>query len=444
MRLSSYIIPTKVDNDKYLLVHGYTGAVDLVDSAVAECLSVYANVDVPEAAFDENIKTTLMSRGYLTEKSIQEEYDYVSRMADLLHRKSMLSFAGFTFVVTYDCNFRCPYCFERESVCSRLGGRSMTREVVDAAYKAIDAVNKSRLRPSRYITLFGGEPLLKENLAIVEYIVGKGVEQGFKFRAITNSYDLNYFAHLLSNDKINSVQTTIDGMAEMHNSKRVHRDGVPTFDRIIENMKIALDKGIEVGVRFNTDKSNFQEMDALKQYLNELGYADTGRLVFDSARLINHEDNKLDESFFTQKEFVKEHAKNKFEYGCKDFGTYSKLYKAISTGKPLPYKASFCGAQHGSLVFDPFYRIYPCWEVIGEKEHETGYYKDGAIVWNEENLSRWNNSFVSNIPECQGCKCALLCGGGCPAHSFNRHHCTCMADLIHAAAQRLYKNEILK
>ena len=443
MRVSSYIIPTKVDEDKYLLVHGYTGAVDLVDSKVAEYLAGNVADEVQESALDEDVVETLLSRGYLTEKSRQEENDYVSRMAGLLHRKSMLFSSGFTFVVTYDCNFRCLYCFERESVCSKLGGRAMTREVVDAAYKAIDAVNKSRLKPSRYITLFGGEPLMKENLDIVEYIVEKGVELGYKFHAVTNGYDLNFFAHLLSKDKINSVQTTIDGMAKMHNSKRVHRDGVPTFDRIIDNIKIALDKGIEVGVRFNTDKNNFQEMVALKQYLNELGYADTGTLVFDSARLVNHDDKNIDKSFFSQKEFVKEHAKTDFEYGCKDFGTYSKLYKAISTGKPLPYKASFCGAQHGSIVFDPFFRLYPCWEVIGKRDHETGTYKDGNIIWNEDNLSRWNNSFVSNIPECKGCRCALLCGGGCPAHSLNKHHCTYMSDLIHAAAKRLYKKNIL-
>lgn len=444
LRVSSYIIPTQVADDKYILVHGYSGAVDLVDADVARRL--VTGTAVGDGEFDEDTRATLCSRGYLTGRSHEDEVEYVARMARLLHRRSQLVYAAFTFAVTYDCNFRCPYCFERDSVAAACcGSRTMTRDVVDAAFKAIESVNSQRPRPSRHVTLFGGEPLLKENLPIVEYIVEQGVERGFRFSAITNGYDLQYFGHLLGADKIMSVQITIDGMRDMHNSKRVHRDGVPTFDRVVENVRFALDRDVAVHIRFNTDKSNFSEMIVLKEYLVSLGYFDYAGLTFDSARLENHDEsgNAVADDFYTQKEFVKVHENTGYKYNCKDFGAYARLYKAVSTGKPLPYKASFCGAQHGSLVFDPYYSLYPCWEVMGNPAHKIGTYHDGVVTYDEDVQSRWSDSYVAVIPECRQCHCALLCGGGCAAHNLDRHHCTCMIDLIHSAAKRLYQNNLI-
>lgn len=441
LRVSSYIIPTQVADDKYILVHGYSGAVDLVDADVARRLE--PGTAVGDREFDEDTRVTLCSRGYLTGRSHEDEVEYVARMARLLHRRSQLVYAAFTFAVTYDCNFRCPYCFERDSVAAACcGSRTMTRDVVDAAFKAIESVNSQRPRPSRHVTLFGGEPLLKENLPIVEYIVEQCIARNFTVSAVTNGYDLNNFLHLIGPDKISLLQTTIDGMANMHNSKRKHYKGVPTFDRIIENIKLVLDLGVRVDIRFNTDRNNFQEMLQLKSYLDDIGYTKYENLSLNSARLVNHDENNCDDSFFTQKEFITEHEKIKYSFGCQDFGTYSLLYHALSSGKPLEYRASFCGAQHGSFVFDPYYKIYPCWEVIGLKEHEIGTYVDGVIVMNETNNSRWCDNYVALMPECRNCRCALLCGGGCVAHNLDSHHCACMVDLIHGAVKRLYANRL--
>jgi uncharacterized protein len=90
------------------------------------------------------------------------------------------------------------------------------------------------------IVLYGGEPLLKENKEIVEYIVNKGVDLGYTFEAITNGYDLEAFTDLLSPDKIRSIQVTVDGMQENHDKKRIHFVTIKSFDKIITNIGIAL------------------------------------------------------------------------------------------------------------------------------------------------------------------------------------------------------------
>lgn len=111
MRISSYIISTQVSSDKYMLVHGYTGAIDIIDKNTFKALN--ALKDGINHNFSPEEWNLLHARGYITEKSLQEEQQYVIRLAQALHKRALLATPTYTFVVTYDCNFRCPYCFEK-------------------------------------------------------------------------------------------------------------------------------------------------------------------------------------------------------------------------------------------------------------------------------------------------------------------------------------------
>lgn len=440
-RVSSYIIKVSVEAGKVMLLHGYSGAIDVVDTSVADLLC--EGQTVSEEGMDKALMQTLSKRGYLTDMSKEQENEYFRRMALALHKKDKLLYSSFTFVVTYDCNFRCPYCFESKLHNSESKRFAMTEEMVDKAFSAIETIRQQKQRPSKKIELFGGEPLLKENLSIIEYIVNKGIDKGFRFGAITNGYDLDAFGHLLSPDKICSLQITIDGMESMHNSKRVHKDGAPTFKKIVDNIKMALDCDVYVTVRFNTDRSNFDELNLLKEYFDGLGYTANKRFHIDSARLENYDeslDSKEKQTFLSQKEFVKKHEALDFEYGCHDYAAYGKIYRAIYRKEPLPYKSTFCSSQTGGYVFDPFFKIYPCWEVIGDKEHCIGEYSGDAPKWHEEHMEYWRNDNLTCHSACCTCKCALLCGGGCTAHNIRTKHCTHMMELIEYAAKKAYYN----
>lgn len=77
------------------------------------------------------------------------------------------------FMVTYDCNFRCPYCYESEV---SEGGRkwtkkTFTKDLVDRAFDAMLEIEPNRQKHSNLITLYGGEPLLAQNHDIIKYIV---------------------------------------------------------------------------------------------------------------------------------------------------------------------------------------------------------------------------------------------------------------------------------
>ena len=101
LRTSSYMIPVKLEQEegKYMLIHGYTGAMDIVSGGLLKKIkSVAKGHD-----FSETMLQTLLKRGYITTKTQEEEYAYVARLAKALHKKHEILDATFTWVVTYNC-----------------------------------------------------------------------------------------------------------------------------------------------------------------------------------------------------------------------------------------------------------------------------------------------------------------------------------------------------
>lgn len=438
-RISSYAISIGVTADKYMLLHGYCGSIDIIEKNAWEKLkkdSFSRNIN------DDELSEYLTTRGYITRMTHEEEVAYVTRLASALHKKDLFLYASYTLLVTYDCNFRCPYCFEHNTITDKLRKETMTRDVVDKVFGIIDKAQENKILKAKHVTLFGGEPLLSKNHDIVSYIVGKGLERNLKFSAITNGYDLIYYRDLLSPDKIYHLQITLDGIEEMHNKKRPHCLGHSTFQTIISNIGMALEKDVAITVRFNADKNNVMQLQSLKELFDELGFTKYKKFGFESARLLNYDSNissKERLQLLTPTELIKMQDEMNFICGYQDFGIYSNIYNAICNKKPLKYKATFCGSQIGACIFDPLYKIYPCWDVVGKKEYVIGDFSSGEIKWNEKRKNEWILSDINAYPDCSMCKFALLCGGGCASCRPN-NHCTQMFNIIKYATKRAYTN----
>ena len=99
-----------------------------------------------------------------------------------------------------------------------------------------------------------------------------------------------------------------------------------------------------------------------------------------------------------------------------DSGMYKKIYDALVNKHPMPFNSISCTAQAGGYVFDPIGNIYPCWEVVGQKENIKGVYSKEGVWWNNDVLNKWQNTDISQKEPCRHCKYALICGGGCPYH----------------------------
>lgn len=438
LKLSYYTIPIELSKNKkkLILIHGNTGAIDIVSKGLYYSLknTICRSNDIPTS-----IKEKLISRGYLTTKTKEEEIENTSKQIEIMYKHDFFKSCDITWVVSYKCNFRCPYCFEK----NRKYSNTFSKEMANFAYTAIDAYKKEyKTKEMHSIVLFGGEPLLAENRDIVEYIVTEGEKRGYTFSAVTNGYDLDKYIDLINKKRINKIQVTLDGKREMHNQRRMHYLYGNSFDKIISNLKAIKDKGIQISIRMNVDKNGVHEFSELCKYLKDMDILDNNVKIH-AARLMKHEDVDLNERkdiyIPSVNEYIKLHQRYKTLDRCKDYDIKSRFLFAINQNKAFPFKTAGCAISKGGIVIDPLGDIYPCWELIGRKEHVIGNFSQGHFVLNEMS-SIWYRSPLLNDEKCRKCKFALICGGGCPkrTETERRQHCLLFQKIFYVAINNAY------
>ena len=426
-RKSSYTIATCVDEEQkqYMLIHGYTGAIDVVDIEIKEYLTKNRILTIDSFPYSKELFNKLVSRGYITSKSKEEERSYVKNVAKVLHKRDKHSLKVFTLLVTYDCNFQCPYCFEKD-VMQRNDENLhlvMSKEMADKAFEAMLKIEPEERLRKKVINLFGGEPLLKENKEIVKYMVEKGKEYGFVFGVTSNGYDLNHYEDLLKEGYIQSVQVTIDGTKAIHDSRRVHSIYTASFDKIIDNIKMALNNGVTIGVRINVDNGNLGEIVKLENFFEEEGlfsfekfsaYAEyiSGEVNFNPESYLNKKETDIN-----YKDFLDLFTASDMKILYKHL-VYNNLRNAVHNKTSLRFFPCHCSAQSSSYIFDPFGNIYSCLEVVGNKKEIIGNYINNTI-WTKEK-DKWFNRDIGTVNKCSKCKYALICGGGCLAKAIER------------------------
>lgn len=414
MRTSSYTIyvPLPDEPDGYLLVHGYTGAVDWVSGQVARYLQAGPGEGYQPPA---DTLETLAQRGYLTAKSEDEETAYLVRLATALHRRHCHA-TSFLLAPSLSCQLRCVYCFEAEVVqaADNVPQARMTGEQVDAAYAAMDRIvlENKKQRPPK-ITLYGGEPLMAENRDLVTYLIEAGVKRGYRFRAITNGFQLNAYEHVLDKDKLGYLQVTLDGPAAIHDRRRPGKGGTPTFQTICANVDLALAKGCTVALRTNVDRRNLDSLVELRQFYHERGWS-AQPSFYPYVNLVHGA--RQQNAQLKPTELLERGQTMSDPDTCQpitfDLGISNIFGGLLSQGELPGLRPYFCGASVGSYIFGPDGAIYTCWDEVGAAEGRIGRYWP-HLEWEPERAQQWIDRNIANMPVCRKCAWALLCGGGC-------------------------------
>ena len=170
---------------------------------------------------------------------------------------------NFQILPTLNCNFRCIYCYQRNTHRPEV----MNDEIMDAVYKAIDA----EIFPTTTnlnLAWFGGEPLLGLRTIqilskrILSLISRSNIE--YFSSLATNGYLLNKKTiEILKRCRIGHLQITLDGPEAIHDKRRILANGGSTFRVILENIKNALESGIKISIRINIDKENITSIASL-------------------------------------------------------------------------------------------------------------------------------------------------------------------------------------
>lgn len=453
MRLSTYeiILPLLDKNrteiaDYRLMVNGIYGAFDIVAKEDCEKISAGKFSELPLATSER-----LLLRGHLTRKSESEELADMKLLARL-HKKVYGGYSiGLIILPTYDCNFRCPYCFEQHRLKRGQAWLSQTisDEMIGAIFSALKNY-KDRGYDIDHCTFYGGEPLLAKNLPVVRKIAEHCRELDLEMGAITNGYELATYRELLEEFKFNFLQISVDGVGEVNDRRRVHKDGVGTYERILANVELALELGIRVSLRVNVGLENIHGIKDLIDDLKARGFIDkekeraaeektlretdpkakTKRGIFSYYFKAATNDFKHEKAIIREKDVVDELIKIGFtteeafdlESQYSVAGSLKKLFRKENFSSFAP---SFCGAERSMMVVDPFGKIFPCWDFVGRDDKVIGFtdIKTGRFLWGFDK-AKWKTRTVDIMEKCKTCPYCFICRGGCASRAeYNTGNC---------------------
>ena len=372
-RVSKYNIYLKLKKTpgKSLLIQGNHGSFDVVDDYLAKALQKGETDESLLNSISSKNLNVLCKRGYVTQLSEAEEFEFIKKVSTTLNTITRKTIT-ITIIPTYNCNFRCVYCFERNLLSKGKDwlNSKMSIELVDAIFEQINKYIENGIKVES-VYLFGGEPLLKVNKDIVEYICQKCKEKDIGISCITNGYDLDQYIDLISEYKFKSVQITIDGTREEHDKRRYLASGQGSYDKIKANVSKALDSGINILARTNVNKQNIQAIEILLDEYKNAGWLEKEnfRYYFKSTlRCYEKPENELSDVEL-MKQLAEHFGDNtrRFQFNSIYNGVADKVAYMMKSNGFAPLRSGYCGANTGMYTIDPYGDIYPCWDVLGDK-----------------------------------------------------------------------------
>ncbi len=400
------IISRLGSSGNYAILNLLSGHADIVSSQELKAL------DKPNSPAGR----LFAEKGYL---AVPEEEETRYRMAylDFLEQREKEEVQLF-FVPTYACNLSCSYCYQAPYLSA---GSGLSRELIDSFFTHSEHLTKGR---GKYITLFGGEPLMpgKRYRESLSYFTGKCTEHNTDIAVVTNGYHLEEYLEVLSVANIREIQLTIDGPEEVHEKRRPHKSGKPTFGRISSAVDRCLESGIPVNLRMVVDSENIGYLPELARYAIDKGW--TSSPVFKTQLGRNyelHHCHSPHEKIFSRLSMYQE------LYSL--IGKYPEIMQfhrpAFSVARFLkdngalpPPLFDACPACKNEWAFDHRGFIYSCTATVGKPGEELGSFHPGFKL-NREAVNIWQQRDVLSIKECKTCELQLACGGGCGTVALN-------------------------
>lgn len=413
--LSIHNILSKVeDSDNYLLVNVLHNSADVLTPEYHQWyLDFSQNKPIPE-----EFKQELIDKKYLIDADVEAKI-FKNEYLKFIDERDKDEIQLF-FVTNYSCNFSCSYCFQDEYSNPTL---PLSHEVIDAFFAHV--ANKFHDR-RKYITLFGGEPLLngashKENIS---YFLKKSAEANIDISVVTNGYHLAEYIDILKLAHIREVQVTIDGTEEVHNQRRFLKGGGKSFAQIIEAVDLCLQNNIAINLRMVLDKDNIRELPKLATFAIEKRW--TKSTIFKTQLGRNYElhhcqseNQRLYSRIDLYKDIYQLLKTNPhiLEFHKPAFSVSKFLWE--NGGLPTPLFDA-CPACKNEWAFDYAGKIYSCTATVGKTDELLGtFYPE--VYEDKERIKKWENRDLLTITKCGTCSLQLACGGGCGSIAKNNH-----------------------
>ncbi len=444
MRYSKFNIFSKIrDSENYFIVNLLTGNADILNIDDAKKIGL---IKIGEKIDDEDFKDELISKGYLIDEA-EETGIYRKRYLDFIDSRDNDEIQLF-FVTNYSCNFACTYCYQDQYINPVQG---LNEEIIDAFFTY---VRKEFAGRRKYVTIFGGEPLLgsTRQKELISHILEKSVESDLEVSIVTNGFFLEEYKEILCKSKIREIQVTLDGTEAVHNKRRFLKGGDGTFNKIVRGIDYCLESKIDINLRMVIDRGNISNLHELAQFAIDKGW--TKNPYFKSQIGRNYElhhcqsdpGNLFDRISIYEAiyELTKAHP-----HILEFYKPAYSVAKFISENGELPDPLfDSCPACKTEWAFDYTGQIYSCTATVGKSDESLGSFYP-HVTLKDSIIEEWERRDVTSIPECNNCAVQLACGGGCGSVARNRTGEICSADcrpvkeLLELGFSAYFKNDSL-
>ncbi|MDD2798148.1 MAG: radical SAM protein [Bacteroidales bacterium] len=408
MQLSNHNIITPIKNSEdFFIVNPLSGNADIMTNNERKLL--LQGIDVTGE---------FAQQGYLTDET-KEKRAFKLAYLDFTEKRESDETQLF-FVPNYSCNFACSYCYQEGYNPVQ---QTLTNEIIDSFF---DYVKKEFANRKKYVTVFGGEPLLPgdNQRKLISYFLSKATDAKLDVAFVTNGYTLASYIDLLKTASIREVQITLDGTEEIHDARRYMKGKLPTFSRIVEGVDACLKNGIEVNLRMVVDRDNIGNLPELSRFAIDKGWTASPYFKTQIGRNYElHYCNSTPDKLFNRVtlyekiyDLLQEHP-----YIAEFYKPAFSIAKYISENGALPTPLfDSCPACKTEWAFDFTGTIYSCTATVGKKGEELGTFYP-VVTKNEEAISQWHDRDVTTIEECKTCSVSLACGGGCASVAKNKN-----------------------
>lgn len=336
--------------------------------------------------------------------------------------------------VTDACNLQCYYCtygrmynnYDKRN--TKMQSFDLVKRLIDSCLEYWGSNYNSSFDKTKYISFYGGEPLLNMNLIkqIISYIETQNTKDiKIAYNMTTNGVLLDKYMDFLEQKNI-SLLISLDG-DRFNSSYRTDSAGNESFFKVYNNMKLLHQKYpvyFKEKINFNVVLHNrnsvekscsfiFKEFNKMPRIgnLTMNGLSDYGKKVinkiyndkFDSFSKASEFVSELGDFKYQNTEFIYFHA---FIKGFVNniFDSYLDLFEVkrssiIPTGTCLPLERKFFFTVNGKLL--------PC-EKVGQN-CSMGTIKDGKFDF-DKICAFYTQYYKSVVKQCEKCLLKRSCG----------------------------------
>lgn len=316
--------------------------------------------------------------------------------------------------VTLKCNMKCMHCG------SSAPGVRQNELTLDEWKDVVDQLVNLN---TDYIVLSGGEPFIWGHWRELCLHIKKYKKM---FSIISNGYLINEAdAFFLKEVGIRRIGISIDGMEEAHNKIRNIRDA---FERAIQSIKTCKKARLDVAVSTSVNKLNYNDLDELKVYLEDIGIDIWQVQVVNSFGRAGEMRNKL---IITPQQYT--HLIEKV-YQYQSYGRKNNEFMQIVPADSLGYcygiskkiwgEFEWSGCNAGRYVAG----IKSNGDVVGCLSLQDDRFVAGNVrnrnlvdIWSDDSGFEYNRKFKKGNLKgiCKNCKFASQCKGGCLAMGYS-------------------------